>query len=73
MILSQNLVEMERGLSVYTAGACLQEFFILCFLFLVLTFQRRLSKECNSWEQQQARDLLWTTYLTLGLIAVRPI
>ncbi|KAG4431398.1 hypothetical protein IFR05_013109 [Cadophora sp. M221] len=68
LTISKNFQTLQTGLRIYTAGVALQEFFILCFLFLVWTFQRRLSRECEPERAGKARGLLWVVYVVLGLI-----
>lgn len=71
MTISNNFDTLQRGLNIYTAGVALQEFFILCFLFLVFTFQRRLSREeTDSVRLQGAKKLLIILYVSLTLISV---
>ncbi|KAH6694237.1 RTA1 domain-containing protein [Leptodontidium sp. MPI-SDFR-AT-0119] len=71
LTISKNFQTLQTGLRIYTAGVALQEFFILCFLFLVWTFQRRLSRECEPDRAGKARGLLWVVYVVLGLITFR--
>ncbi|KAH7369497.1 RTA1 like protein-domain-containing protein [Rhexocercosporidium sp. MPI-PUGE-AT-0058] len=71
LTISKNFQTLQTGLRIYTAGVALQEFFILCFLFLVWTFQRRLSRECVPEKIRKARGLLWVVYVVLGLITFR--
>jgi len=71
MTLSDNIDTLQRGLNIYTAGVALQEFFILCFTFLVVSFQRRLKKEeTDDLRLKQAKRLALVTYLALALITV---
>lgn len=72
MTISNNLKTLQNGLHIYTAGVALQEFFILCFMFLVVTFQRRLEREeANEAGIKQAKRLILVSYMALGLISVR--
>ncbi|PVH74454.1 hypothetical protein DL98DRAFT_429414 [Cadophora sp. DSE1049] len=72
LTISKNFSTLQTGLRIYTAGVALQEFFILCFLFLVWTFQKRLGRECEDVEKVgKARGLLWVVYAVLGLITFR--
>jgi len=71
MTLSKNFNTLNNGLHIYTAGVALQEFFILCFLFLVYKFERRLRVECSDAQKAEARRLLLALYITLGLITYR--
>jgi hypothetical protein len=70
MTISKNFQTLQRGLHIYTAGVALQEFFILCFLFLVYQFQRRLSRDCTKERVLEARKLLFIMYISLALISV---
>ncbi|KAH7383135.1 RTA1 like protein-domain-containing protein [Cadophora sp. MPI-SDFR-AT-0126] len=72
LTISKNFNTLQTGLRIYTAGVALQEFFILCFLFLVWTFQKRLGRECEDiGKVKKARGLLWVVYAVLGLITFR--
>lgn len=71
MTVSKNFKTLQNGLHIYTAGVALQEFFILVFVFLVITFQRRLRASCSPEQIGQAKRVLWVMYLTLGLISFR--
>ena len=72
MTISENFNTLQNGLHIYTAGVALQEFFIFCFLFLVFTFQRRLSREVEREKVQESKKLLFVLFASLGLISVRP-
>lgn len=71
MTVSKNFNTLQNGLHIYTAGVALQELFILIFVFLVITFQRRLYASCSSEQIAQAKRVLWVMYLSLGLISFR--
>jgi len=71
MTVSNNFDTLQRGLNIYTAGVALQEFFILCFIFLVVSFQRRLKKEeTDAMRSMQAKRLVIISYIALALITV---
>jgi len=71
MTISKNIKTLQRGLNIYTAGVALQEFFILCFIFLVVTFQRRFKREeSDPLRIKQANRLVIVTYISLALISV---
>jgi hypothetical protein len=72
MTISTNFKTLQNGLHIYTAGVALQEFFIFCFLFLVFTFQRRMSKEVEKERVQESKRLLFILFASLGLISVSP-
>ncbi|KAG9243265.1 RTA1 like protein-domain-containing protein [Calycina marina] len=72
MTISKNRTILQRGLNIYTAGVAMQEFFIFCFIFLVIAFQRRLNREeANRVRITQAKRLVLAMYLALALISVR--
>jgi len=72
MTISNNFKTLQNGLHIYTAGVALQEFFILCFLFLVFTFHRRLLREETiPGRLRGAKKLLIILYASLGLISFR--
>lgn len=71
MTVSNNYNTLNNGLHIYTAGVAMQEFFIICFLALVFTFQRRLSREePDPLRIKGAKELLLVLYVSLGLISV---
>jgi hypothetical protein len=71
MTLSTNFKTLQNGLHIYTAGVALQEFFILFFLCLVFTFQRRLFREeTDPVRLRGAKKLLFILYASLALISV---
>ncbi|RDL40271.1 Uncharacterized protein BP5553_00250 [Venustampulla echinocandica] len=73
MVTSKNENTKKMGLHIYTGGLVLQEAFILFFLYLVVTFQRRLKKEATLEERRDAKRLLLFLYITLTLISLRVI
>lgn len=72
MTVSDNYKTLQNGLHIYTAGVALQEFFIICFIFLVFTFHKRLLKEeTDPSRLRGAKKLLLILYGSLVLITVR--
>lgn len=71
--------QIQKGIHIYMGGIGLQEFFIVCFLGLVVRFQLEVGKiagKDNSltgasgvWDGK-ARRLLWTLYASMGFITV---
>jgi hypothetical protein len=70
MTISKNFHTLQNGLHIYTAGVALQEFFIVVFITLVITFQRRLSAHSPE-RYAEVKRLLYVLYLSLGLITFR--
>lgn len=71
LTVSKNFNTQNNGLHIYTAGVALQEFFILCFVFLVFTFQKRFAREADPSKAGGAKRLLLILYVSLGLISFR--
>jgi hypothetical protein len=72
MTISKDFKTLQNGLHIYTAGVALQELFILIFLYLVFTFQRRLSRSnLSPGRISQAKKLIYVMYLSLALISFR--
>ncbi|PWY66716.1 RTA1 domain protein [Aspergillus heteromorphus CBS 117.55] len=67
--------EMDTiGLHVYTAGIAMQEFFILCFCGLLVTFHRRMQGGGGNAERgTEWKTLAIAMYATLGCITIRII
>jgi hypothetical protein len=64
---------IKSGVNVYMVGIGLQEFFILLFLSLMITFHRRAIQLENSGEgnrERSWRSLLYALYGVLGAITV---
>ena len=65
----------EKGIHIYMGGIGLQQFFILVFIALAIKFQKEMSKLERSPRALQGtkrnwRPLLYTMYITMGLISV---
>ncbi|KAJ5727032.1 hypothetical protein N7493_006059 [Penicillium malachiteum] len=62
------------GLHVYTGGIALQQFFILCFCYLLFVFHRRMRQGGGDFGRgRQWHTLVIAMYATLGCITVRII
>jgi len=71
MTISKNMKTLQRGLNIYTAGVALQQFFILCFIFLVYTFWKRVGREeSNPIRLKNANKLVLILFISLALISV---
>ncbi|KAG8526875.1 uncharacterized protein KY384_008304 [Bacidia gigantensis] len=65
--------QIMRGLHIYMGGVGIQQFFILCFLFLAFRFQQRMKRDTPMASMHQPLALLYTIYAVLFLITVRII
>ena len=67
---STNNSTVNMGLHIYTAGVALQQFFIVCFIGFTIVFRHRLIRECSAERVRSLMPLLYTLYVSLGLISV---
>jgi hypothetical protein len=59
------------GLRIYTSGIAVQEFFVLCFLCMLIAFHRRMRKGLGNVERgTKWQTLVYAMYATLFLITV---
>lgn len=59
------------GLRIYTAGIAVQEFFIVCFCYLLFVFHKRMRDGAAGYSRgSEWRTLVFAMYATLGLITV---
>ncbi|KAF6824226.1 RTA1 domain-containing protein [Colletotrichum plurivorum] len=68
--------DQMRAIHIYMGGIGLQEFFILIFVGLALTFQRDMRRAEGLLRNQSRsgwRPLMWALYFSLGMITVRII
>lgn len=71
---------MQTGLHIYTGGVALQEFFILCFLGVMVVFHRKVlqisqspipqENDMGSNVSKSWKGLLYTLYVVLAFISV---
>lgn len=61
---------VSRGLHIYMGGIGVQQFFILVFLALVVSFQLKSAKMEYTERTADWRTLLYVLYASLGLITV---
>lgn len=71
---------IQIGLHIYTGGVALQEFFMLCFLGLMVVFHRKaiqfmrfpipLENDTSSNEPKRWKGLFYTLYVVLAFISV---
>lgn len=59
------------GLHIYTAGIAIQQFFILCFCYLMYAFHKRMRQGYGDYSRgPQWRTLIIAMWVTLFLITV---
>ncbi|KAF7585121.1 hypothetical protein BBP40_012345, partial [Aspergillus hancockii] len=62
------------GLNIYTAGIAVQEFFIICFTGLLISFHRRMLQGYGNIDRgTHWKTLSYAMYVTLGFITIRII
>lgn len=70
MSLSKTVKTANLGLHVYTGGVVFQQLLIICFLYLTISFQRKLRHYGTESSKRGARTLLRVLRASLCLITV---
>lgn len=70
MSLSKTAKTANLGLHIYTGGVVFQQLLIICFLFLTISFQRKLRYYGTESSKRGARTLLHALRFSLCLITV---
>lgn len=70
MSLSKTVKTANLGLHIYTGGVVFQQLLILCFLFLTISFERKLRYYGTKSSKRGARTLFWALRASLCLITV---
>ena len=63
--------QINNGLHIYMGGVGIQQFFVLCFIYLAYRFQTEMKRDLPAAQQPPVLRLLYVLYAVLTLITIR--